>query len=192
MRNITIGLYSINELSTEAQQKAYQQWSQEMEYPFHDDNINTLQTFLQVFDFVTVEKFEYEFDCSIDFFIDDNCVPDITGLRLHKWIVNNYDNYLYKNKSYFIYRKQRTSKIVKYNSCVLTGYYQDDIILYHMYKYLEHPTSITLYDLMKKCLTEWVKACKEDFDHCSTFEYFVEESQANEWEYTANGELYQT
>ena len=92
----------------------------------------------------------------------------------------------------FLERDERTKKqdICRY-LLSLTGYYIDDCILDPIYKFLKFPTeNVTFDDLMNDCLDSFFRACRDDMESTQTLEYFTEESNANNWEYLLDGNLF--
>jgi hypothetical protein len=198
MRVIEVLIYNIDELSEKAKEKAFNKWLNDNMYPWNSDNEKTLNTFAEIFP-VRIKNWEYGYQNFINFdFIGAEEYKEIKGIKLLKFLYNNYFEYLFKGRYYSLYSrtngkslKSRYSKIIFDNCCTLTGYWLDQDILQPIYDFLKKPNKcITFYDLMKKCLNNWVKACKNDFESYNTEENFIEESQINEWEYTAEGNIY--
>jgi len=52
---------------------------------------------------------------------------------------------------------------------------------------LKNPRNITFEDLVSRCLNSWVKACSQDYEYCTSFEKFIEESNDNNWLYFEDG-----
>lgn len=77
---------------------------------------------------------------------------ELCGVRLLKFIVNNYWHSLFKPKTYWHgkdFNKQRRSRISVTEDCVLTGYCADMDILKPIYDFLKAPDKHTnLHDLM--------------------------------------------
>lgn len=191
MRTVEINVYKINELSREAQERAYENWLQEGQYPWSYDNLKTLREFEDIFP-VKVKSFEYgEGGSYISFvFTADGDIENLSGIRLLKYLYNNYFSYLFQRKTYYKNKKRRISKIMYVHDCSLTGgYYMDEEILEPIYNFLKNPRKdITFYGLMEKCLNAWVKACEEDFKEYFSFENFIDIAIINDWEYKENGE----
>ena len=67
----------------------------------------------------------------------------------------------------------------------------DNEILDPIYKFLDKPDeNCDFKQLMSRCLNAWIEACDNDYQYCTSMEYFIEESQANDWEYTEDGRQY--
>jgi len=54
---------------------------------------------------------------------------------------------------------------------------------------LKKPDNRTFYDLMKECLESWLIACNNDYEYCTSFEYFIEEAENNDYTYTIDGKM---
>jgi len=198
-RTATINIYTVKELSEEARQKAYYNWCGNNDYPWGEDNENTLKEFEKVFP-IKIRSWEYgDRGEHISFIFEgDEDIENLTGIRLMKYIYNNYYDNLFKGKYYskvkyvngtYTY-KHRYSKIVKDNCCVLTGYSMDYDILQPIYDYLKKPDNRTFKELLDDCLQSWLKACSTDYEDYYSWDSFLEESEVNEWEYTENGDIF--
>ena len=212
MRIKQIKLYSISELSEDARESAYEEWLQSAEYFWGDENRDTLDAFERIFP-VHVKDFGYGYRTGISWNMTDldfEEVLEFTGIRLLKWIINNYWHELFKPK----YRKSIENHTIKHrrikhetlsngqihstyhsgifydNCCILTGYCIDDDILQPLYEFIKNPDGRTLEDLMNDCLHAWVFACNADYEASMTIEFFVDHAKANDYEFTADGKLY--
>lgn len=198
MREVTktFKIYKVDELSDWAKEQAYNKWLGSDPYSFGYDNERTLEKFESVFP-VRVIGWQYgDYNSFINFnFTGDGEWEEMTGVRLLKHLYSNYEEDLFRPKYYSSWKSgrlvQRHSKIIKTTSCVLTGYYMDDIILEPIYKFLKSPDpSTNFYDLMKECLESWISGCNKDVDSTTSMEYFLENSRDNDYEYYEDGELY--
>lgn len=206
MKTIKLNIYNINELASEAKQKAYNNWLETVEYPWNTENVSTLDAFVEVFP-VEITYWEYDsYNGFINFEL--TCNDDIaylSGIRLMRYLYNNYFYTLYKGKYYSLWSKKeksnhnpqigklksRYSKVMFEKSCSLTGYYMDNEILEPIYSFLEDPKSyVTFHSLMKKCLNSWVNACVEDHKYCTSMDYFIEEALDGDYEYYEEGRPY--
>jgi len=198
-KTITIEVYSIKELPEKVQQKVYYEWLSNVVYPWADDNRETLEAFENIFP-IKVKDWEYGGYNNNYIHFEMTCEPEIEelrGIRLLAYLYNNYFDYLFKGKYYSISKyingkyqyKSRRSKVIKENSCVLTGYCIDDDILKPVYDFLKKPDNRTFYDLMKECLESWLTACNNDYEYCTSFEYFIEEAENNDYTYTIDGKM---
>ncbi len=204
MQTVQVNLYNVNELDRTAKERAYQNYCNGEQYFWTEENKDTLNRFKEIFP-VKIKNWEYGFcnsyiNFKFDTYYNENETKELSGVRLLKYIINNYYDYLYSPKVYIkngIYlvgkdNKQRKSKITcQKNDCQLTGYYMDCEILQPIYDFLEKPNKYTTFeDLMNDCLQSWLVACNKDFEYAYSEEAFIEDSEANERLYFESGELY--
>lgn len=201
MREVTEKVYTIDELSEKAREKAYYKWLEFNDYAWSSDNEKTLKEFANTFD-ITIANWEYD-TCRhhVRFSVNNDFLEEMQGQRLATYIHNNfYDNIIkgkyYSTKGIYVDGKynyvHRYSKIIieKYN-CSLTGYYIDNEILAPVFEFLEKPNKHTTFEsLMEECLDRWGETCVSDFESCTSMEYFIEQSKDNKWEYYIDGRQY--
>ena len=203
MRQQTINIYKFDELSEEVQENVIDDFNCDDLYPWYNDNVDTRTAFESIFP-IKID----DWDCDIHrrsfitFHIDNDIKKEIlefTGIRLMKYILNMYSDYLFKGKYYstqgsylngeFTY-KYKHSKIIKDTCCVLTGYYMDDSILNPIYNFLKHPSNdITLYDLMEDCLNSWVVTFESDIKDFYSKESLKDFAEINGYEFYENGKM---
>ena len=197
MRTITrtYDLFQLAELSVAARETAYSEWLHTFEYGWDSDNRNTLEAFESVFK-VKVNDWSYD-TCRYSYRFTSRYSgeeEELSGIRLLKYIVNNYWHTLFKPRTYYLkgnYKKRRKSRVFTDNCCVLTGYCADEDILRPIYDFLKAPdTRITLYDLMDKCLDSFFKSCRDDMEYQCSEESFEESCAANDYEFWGNGKMY--
>jgi NADPH:quinone reductase-like Zn-dependent oxidoreductase len=193
MKTKTINIYEYAELSEEAKQKAYNKWSQGVDYGFELENRKTLNKFADIFN-IRISEFQY--DChnkyikyEINLGFD---VLEMKGVRLSKYIWNNYKNNLFVGKSYYKTsvsgkHKRRKSKIILDDCCVLSGYFMDNEILEPIYNFLKsYDKEIDFETLLDNCLDSWLNACTNDYEYNFSEENFIE-NYASEKEYLIDG-----
>lgn len=218
MRVEQVKIYTLSELSQDAQEKAHQDYisSNHFEWNWMGENKDTLYEFAKIFP-VKVKEFEYDNNyANVEWsFTESDEIENLKGLRLRTYIINNYWKYLYTpeyrkqlschgEKSHK-HRKVKCSKLsngkmfcayyssgINYtNSCVLTGYCLDDDILQPVYDFLKNPSeSVTFFDLMSDCFEGWEKAVKAECENQLSFEYFKDIAEANDYEFKESGERY--
>ena len=95
MRTIRIKLYKFNELSKNAKQKAIENWrSQNEQDSFYFEEIEgSVKAVIELFNLKTGRTWD---DIRTSH-IDDN-ILELQGIRLYKYLVNNYYNDLFKPK----------------------------------------------------------------------------------------------
>jgi hypothetical protein len=182
MKTITKPIYRLEELPKKKQDKIIDRLRDEMKYPWYDDNKAVLDEFEEIFP-VKIESWEYEYNEYIGFklLVNDD-ILDLKGLRLRKWIINNFYNDLFAPKYMFKNMKHRYSKCQKEEN-ILTGYCIGYDILKPIFDFLKNPDETTnVYTLMKKCLYTWIKSCSSDH------QWFYSDSGVKE--YIENNDLW--
>ena len=197
MRTIEIKLYNLHELSEDAQEKAFNDWSAKTEYLSHSENEDTLNAFKQIFP-VHITRYEYGLNrpCYINWeFTDDEHIKQLDGVRLIKYLWNNYQPVLYKPK--FLYKGPigvdsltGYSKIQVEKSCNLTGYTADIDMLEPFWEFMDGKGLYRDFkDLCNEALENWIDFCRKDMEDYFSFENFEFMASANEWEFDENGNL---
>lgn len=213
MRIAEVKVYGFNELSDKAKEKVCDHVRSHWDYPWHSDNQKSLDEFTRIFP-VKIKDYEYGCDrgyISFDF-VADEAIEDLCGIRLLKFLWNNYKQDLYKGKYYHvpisnrvIHHKRVVSKQLQNGNvhngyysaitlkceCPLTGYYMDDELIDPIMKFMKNPTDMSFKDLMRKCLYSWVNACDADVDHYFSDESIAEMLEANDYEFTEDGGFFQ-
>ena len=197
MRTITktYNIFLLGELPTAARETAYSEWLSTFEYSWSSDNRNTLDAFERIFNIKVTnwsyDACEYSYRFTSQYSAEEE---ELSGIRLLKYLVNNYWHTLFKPRTYYLkgnFKKQRKSRVLTDSSCVLTGYCADEDILKPIYHFLNSPdTDTTLYDLMDKCLDSFFKSCRDDMKYQCSEECFEESCEANRYEFLENGKMY--
>lgn len=190
----TIAIYEFSELSENVKQKVVENFDTEL---IHTDHIyyDTQETFKQ-FNENIAYKLKYM----------EN--EDITGLRLHKWILNNLYDDLFKPKFISSIKKIIKHKRLKNNyykngnvssfyysainvnnSCVLTGVCYDEDILKPIYEFLKDPYDITFRELINDCIDSLEKSIQNEIDYNYTDEAKAEYLSINEYYFTVDGKM---
>jgi Fe-S cluster biosynthesis and repair protein YggX len=215
MRTIRTKIYNFSELSKEAQQNAFENYRNNyLTFDFiYSDAESTVKAFCDAFSVKSGSR--SWLDCNTSN-IDDN-ILNLTGLRLRKYILNNFGDTLYKRKylksggnsknlkPFHRMRKQNEiksgpnkglfysiyySNICKVaQNCNLTGMCYDDDMMRPIYDFLELRTfsSTNFEDLLNECFNEMRNTLEKEKDYMETDEYITEEIEANEYEYTEEG-----
>lgn len=195
MKNVTIKLYTIDELDNRALERAYEEWLNYCDYSWDNENRQSLTEFTKLFP-VKVKDWEYGYNRAyIDFVMTcEDEISELKGIRLWKYIYNNYYYFFIRPKKYTFNNKKYISKVfyekIEYP---LTGYYMDEVLLQPIYNFLKNPSKykyMTFEDLMEKCLNNWVKECQRDYIECTSLEYFKEVARENGWLFLKNGEFF--
>lgn len=209
MKTIEVQIYSFDELSEKAKQKAINNYrDNNSEIAWAEENRQTLEKFAEIFP-IKITNWSYggRGEGVSFYFTLNDCIEEMTGQRLAKYIWNNYKRDLFKGKYYSLWSKKeksykyykegypvlktRYSKILLDNSCVLTGYCVDDDILQPVYDFLNKPIEgVSFRDLLENCFDSWITACNNGIEYQNSDEYIAEELINNEYEFTENGKLY--
>jgi len=200
MREVTMKVYTVEELSEKALSRAYDDWCTNSYYPWGSDNENTMREFEKIF---PVEVTDWQYGGCYNYvrfhMTCDDEVADLEGFRLAKYIWNNYRHRIYNGKYYskgkYVDGKyqyvSRYSKIILEKSCPLTGYYLDYDILKPVYDFIDSPRpNVTFRDLMEECLEGWINACNNDYDDYYSLDNFIEIANANNYEFYEDGSMF--
>lgn len=206
MKTVEIKVYSFDELSNEAKEMAINEYRNSgfSDAIFdYDEAHKSVKKFNEIFSIRNNTNSWLDFSyCNLD-----DAILELKGIRLMKYIVNNFDNYLFiptyikmynkhfnhkraKNKTYkngtkasFFY-----SNLKKTNSCVLTGCCWDDDLLQPIYNFLLNPCKYTtLNDLFKDCFNSLKKSLQANEEYCNSDEYISEQLDANEYYFHKDG-----
>ena len=104
MRTIETILYSFEELSEGAKQKAIEDWrNNTQEYEWSSENRDTLEKFADIFP-IRIRNWSYGGSGEgVHFeFTADGEIEELSGQRLATYIWNNYRNEIYTPKQYWI------------------------------------------------------------------------------------------
>lgn len=189
-----VTVYTVDELSLKAKERAFDDFCKENSYPFGKENKNVLEAFAKMFS-VKLLRWEYgEHDGFVDFYFDiSRNISSLKGLKLLKYLQNNYFDQLVPFKVYRKGKKQRVSRIIKDRDSglfSLTGYWLDYEILKPIFEFLKRPYFINFYDLIADCIDSWLEACKKDYRYFYSMVSFIEMSNSNDWLYFSNGERF--
>jgi hypothetical protein len=172
---VKTAVYQFNELSEQAKQKAIDWWiGVDDHYPWHDENTSSLHGFCDEFN---LSRLSYEYSTHRPSFanaeIDDVTIAELSGIRLFKYLTNNYD-----------------LKTLLSGNCPFTGYYLDESLVDPIRKFMKKPDSRSFQDLIDDCLTQWATDVVKDIEHYYSEESAIESIIANEYEFTENGRIY--
>lgn len=196
---ITKTAYTFDELTEQAKKVAYQEWLQSVCYEFISDDSereSTLDEFCRIFD-VSLDGWEVD-SCRYNFRFSTNetNIEEVSGLRLARYIWNNYAHYIKTGKFYSgkisynpFHCATRNSKVImSMNDCPLTGVCYDCDILQPIIDCLTYKKVYNdAKELFNDCLDNFFKSWQEDIKYRESFEFFEEETFMNDWEYNADG-----
>jgi|TARA_R110000782_G_C14632191_1_gene394562 hypothetical protein len=211
MRTVRTKIYSFNELTEEAKQNAVNQYrNNNLNHDFiYDDAYKTVREFNKLFELKEGSRSWLDFSTNFE-----NCIEDLNGLRLQKYIYNNFGYKLFKPsfigslKSNEIQNHKRIkskklnngnvfnpyySAIKKDNSCVLTGMCYDDDMLKPIYDFLnqrEFNINETFETILKECFTAIEKIIEDDKEYRESDQAIIEEIESNDYEFLKEGTQY--
>lgn len=207
MRTIETVLYKFDELTPEAKENAiegYRNSGVDGDYLFSEIR-GSIDAFCKLFRIHTGRSYT---DLRTDK-VDSNTL-ELSGIRLYKYLMNNFGNDLFKPvylksfdrevKSKAFICKTKESKSGKYtliyskqrkdNSCVLTGVCWDNDILQPVYDFLKKPNESTDFeDLIKEVENTISKCFSETEDWLNSDEYIKDEIENGDYEFLESGEL---
>jgi hypothetical protein len=209
MKTIELTLFNFDELSEDAQQTALDNVDLSMETEFICEDVqNVLDAFCKIF---PVEWKEYDiFNAHFRLkFTVDNDVLKLSGIRLLRYLENNYLPQIRKGK----YRSTKTTSkhpcltvtkllngrtfsafhsriFFEYDNCPLTGMCMDYHILEPILKFRKEPKNIDFEELLNNCFCSLIFAARKDAEYFETYEAKREIIASNSYTFTEDGELY--
>jgi len=199
MKTKTINLYSFEELSEGAKQKAIEELRPE-EIFWAEENRQSMETFADLFP-VKVTNWSYGGRGEgVDFRMTcEDQIEELTGYKLAKYLWNNYSNVIFKPKEYWICNgtkncvginaKSRKSKLFKDLNDSLTGYYMDTVLLSPIADFMLKPDNRNFEEVLTDCFQAWIEACNQDVEYQNSDEAIIERIEANEYTFTEDGKL---
>ena len=200
MREVTMKVYSVEELSGKALSRAYDDWYMNSDYPWNKKNKKTLLKFEKIFPVEVTDWYYGGVYKYVKFHMTcDDEVAELEGFRLAKYIWNNYRHIIYNGKYYskgkcvngkYQYVSRR-SKINLERECSVTGYYLDYVILKPLYDFLDSPKQyVTFRDLMEECLESWLNAYEDDYNNYYSIGNFIKIAKDNNYEFFEDGSMF--
>jgi hypothetical protein len=169
MKQVTLDVYTIDELDERVQSRLYEKWvANILDYPWESEALHSIKTFCDYFD-CTLRKYEisaYDYDFSF------HC-EDVDGDEMKEMVESN-----------LAYMKKQSDD----DDFELTGYCLDGELLSNIYSYLAGKKGYSCYrDLMHDCLTDGFHAVMKDMEDLQSFQRFIEDCQENEQTFTEDG-----
>jgi hypothetical protein len=216
MKTIELTLYKFSELSNEAKENAinyYLNNIQEYQY-IYDEAENSIKAFNDIFSVNSGLHSWLDYRLNS---IDDN-ILELTGLRLRKYLINNFAYVLYKPKyikdtnghkigKMFIFKhsinykgEKRTSiysKLNKTNEYTLTGVDYDMELLRPFYEFIDNYKEnikgyeyYTFEDLISHGYHNLKTAIENEIEYNNSEEAIEGFYEANQFEFKENGQRY--
>lgn len=186
----TINIYTFDELTEDVKQSVIENYrNNNFEFFWSDEWVESLKKSLKAFD-ITLKNYSIDFACSahsnVSFQSED--IHELKGIRLRKYLLNNYEHIFYSFKPYGKYPYKRRSKIFKIeNSCPFTGYCGDESFLQPFRQFLKKPDNRTFSDLITEAIETVLQDIENDYDYQNSDEYIAEHLTCNNYEYTESG-----
>lgn len=208
MRTEEIKIYQFSELSDEAKQKAIE-WMRDsnMEFGhwFIDEAFKTIEKGVEAFDF-RLSKYSIDWEnanmssTTITTGLDDAIAEEISGVRLYKYLVNNFSGIFWERKHWGEYTKNENTGKWRYkyyskiqnieHSCPFTGVCYDDDFLEPFREFLKKPNGLTLKELVEEGIEKVLRSVESEIEYRNTDEALIEDIEANEYEFTEKGKRY--
>lgn len=210
MRTITttIQAFTFDELSEQAKQNALDELRDQEPTSFHyDEAKKSVDEFCARFNFRTGNR--SWLDLGGHSFDDD--ILNLSGIRLRTCLLNNFDDVLFERKyrksyssdtrpTFHPMRHAKQSKDGKFwvtirsnfktdSCCPLTGVCYDEDLLQPIREFIKKPDSRNIEDLISEGLETLRNSLEREDEYMKTDEYLIERIEANEYEFTEDGEL---
>lgn len=190
MRIQEIKLYKFDELSDDAKEKAREWYRDGLEYPWFQELADSLKGFEKSLP-IEIKDYSYGLEANrsyINYEITDDNIQDLKGLRLRRWLINNFWNALEKGEFQSTGHKSRYSKMTKKVSCPFTGFCMDENLLDPIRDFINRPNDKETFEsLIDECFESFINAISKDIEYYYTDESVDENILANEYEFTENG-----
>jgi hypothetical protein len=211
MKTIETQIFEFSELDSKVQQKILDR-ERENAYTDHvwDEAYNTVKKFNDVFD--VNEGSRSWLDYSL-YHIEDNIRTELTGLRLRKYLINNFWSQIYKGKYYGKLTDRnadgtqvekskehpigkrhikRYSKVTFEDCCALTGVYFDNEMLSPVYDIIDNYKEeihgrMNFDDIIGECFYNIKKAIESEVEELTSDEYLQERIEEEGTMYFENG-----
>ena len=202
MRTITntFNVYSFEELSDDAKEKAIENYRNEMDFSWTDDIINTINMISKAihcdYDYYSYDGITYKV-----WFTPNDFDTDIKGKRAWTYIINNFITPYEKPKTYYLNhcvysdgRKNwsRKSKInYSLEDCPFTGYYLDCCFYSAWIAWKRNFTlNSTINDFLSILSNKLGEEWSEDNEYQYSDDRIIEMIEANDYEFLEDGRQY--
>ena len=217
MKKIEITVYSFDELSDEAKERALADWNRDNPYNWDREFRDTLEAFEREFgvEVVDWEYSPYDHDFSFRTGRIDSAVLELEGNRARAWFWNNHERCLLTGRYYskFHGTKHAHSKFffdrVYDGTCPWTGFFLDcsalDPIAYFCFgvewdeklkrRVPIRPTKAeddanTVETILYDCVESLFDAVEKDWAYQCSMEAFKEACDANDYTFDADGKMH--
>lgn len=210
MKTVRIKIYKFNELTESAKSTVIERERENLDFDYiYAEAYNTVKEFNRIFNVKEGSRSWLNFSLS---HIDDD-ILSLSGLRLHKYLINNFWDGLYKRKFYNSFGDNKVikhpcvknnfydvtkgarvsssnfyySRIQFENSCVLTGVCYDDDILKPIYDFLSRPDSRDFAQLINECFQSLENSIENEKDYLQSDKNLIKQIEEADRDYTKDG-----
>ena len=164
MRSITVNLYSFDELSDKAKEKALQELYSVAEYPWHGENCDTLKAVERAF---KLERFDWEYNACGSIYTYTLPHDVKQGMNRKKLLL--------------------TFKYLKKDNPLVSGYWLLEAFECDFWECFNSQGDIKV--ALQYAIGETVKWCHKDMADYFSEESLAEYAMANEYEFKGDGSL---
>ena len=206
MKTIEVKLYSYNELSDAAKERVREKYSENNDFSYiYDYAYESVKKFNDIFG--TNEGRREWTDVRTDGI--DDCILDLSGERLQRYIWNNYRSELWKGRYHTVHSDKKiihkrvkselcgsgvynngyySAVFVDDNCCVLTGVCYDDDLLGPIYKFMDaRNPSDRFQNLLEECFSALKASIESEIEYRESEQGIEEELDMDEEIYDENG-----
>jgi hypothetical protein len=160
MRTVETKVYTIEELSPKARDKALDSLRASFDYPWHTENLEAVKAFCARW-----------------------------GIEVTKWEMGGYrPTWFDTNASPAHFRGYTLAQARKILNTWPTGFYLDDVMATAFVKHFEDTGNA--YEAFFNAIHEAARDIERDIEACYEDEYLIEYAIGNEYEFTENGQYY--
>jgi hypothetical protein len=213
METVQLTVYSFNELSEQTQKRILDERREDAHTDFiYDEAHNTVKAFNRIFNVKEGRNSWLEFR----FWHYDDNILELKGLRLRKWLINNFWSDIYKGKYFGTLTDKnpdgtkvevskehpigkrhikRHSKVIFVKDYTLTGVYYDYEMLQPIFDFIDNYTEkvhgqITFGDLIQECFEGIKNAIESEVEEITSDEYLIQNIEDEGTLFFKNGEEY--
>lgn len=176
MREVTIKIYKVDELSEKARTHAHQEYIAEGWTGWDQENYDSLNKFMAV---MPVKSWHVDGQERINVEPNGDELWNLQGTALQTAL-----------------KDHGVIGTWKEGGCDITGYCMDCPLTDIFWHFMQLPepsmkdNEMCLEQLISIAYYEWKDAVEEEVEYHNSLKHFMEDSRANDWEYYENGELY--
>ena len=197
-KEVKVKVYTIDELSEEARDRALSDWNANSPYVYADDARSTIEA-MEMCLGISCGRWSYDScrsDYSITYHHDDE-VLELKGNRARAWFWNNIAPDIFKprtiwSKTLSVGCKRRESRMSVSCECPWTGMCFDMDALDPVLKFMlgqDRDETKTVRDVIKAAVSSLFDALVADCEYQQSMEAFVESCKANGYTFLGSGKM---